>query len=178
VNLLDVIIVVILLLAIGMGARRGLKSGLYLMITLLSTTLAVLLLTVPMERLILNIIKIGSEKYPDAPAVAVLILERRIGAAYVTALLPSLVALFLLAVFGFSIASIEKMRYKTKPNPMSRIFGGVLGLCAGILFTLLFAAQLLRLPWPLSNQMLRESLIVSTLNYIAQPALSGMVGGV
>jgi len=167
----------LLLLAIGMGAHRGLKSGLYLMVTLLSITLAVLLLMPPMEKLILYIVGIGSEKYPDAPAVAVLILEGRTGAAYVAALLPALIILFLLLVFGFLAVRVGRGSYGTKPGNISRIFGAALGLCAGILLILLFAAQLLRLPWPLANQMLRESLIISTLNHIARPILPVMVGG-
>jgi len=177
VSLLDIIIVMILLLAIAMGAHRGLRSGLYLMVTLLSIILAVLLLTVPMERLILNIVGIGSEKYPDAPAVAVLILEGEIGAAYVAALFPALITILLLLMFGFIAVRIGRVKHETKLGIVSRILGAALGLCAGIQLIFLLAAQLLRLPWPPSNQMFRESLIISTLNHIAQPILSVMTGG-
>jgi len=177
VNLLDIVITAILLLAAGMGARRGLKSGLYLIVTLLSILLAVILLTAPLEKLILNIVGIGSEKYPDAPAVAVLILEGRAVAAYAAALLPAFITLSLLLLFGLLIARIGWVRQEKRSGFASRILGAILGLCAGISFTFLFAAQLMRLSWPLPNQMLRGSLIISTLDYIAHPILSMMAGG-
>ena len=176
-NLLDIIIIAIFLLAAGMGARRGLRSGLYLMVALLSVILTVILLTVPLEKLILNIVGIGSEKYPDAPAVAVLILEGRTAAAFAVALLPAFITSSLLLLFGLLIVRIGWMRQKTKSGFASRILGAMLGLCAGISFTFLLAAQLMRLSWPLPNQMLRGSLIISTLDYIAHPILSVMAGG-
>lgn len=176
-SLLDIIILMVLLLAIVMGAYRGLRSGLYLMVTLLSMTLAVLLLTVPIEKVILNIVGIGSEKYPDAPAVAVLILEGKTGAAYVAALLPALIVLSLLLMFGLIALRIDRVKHKMEFGIVSRIIGASLGLCSGILLIFLFAAQLLRLPWPPSNQWLRESLIISTLSHIARPVLSVMTGG-
>ncbi|CAD7842620.1 hypothetical protein S1OALGB6SA_206 [Olavius algarvensis spirochete endosymbiont] len=177
-NLLNIVIIMIYLLAIGMGIHRGLKFGLYLVVTLLSIILAVLLLTVPMEKFILNIVGIGSEKYPDAPAVAVLILEERTDTAYVVALIPTFITLFLLLISGFLVIRIGRGSHKTKPETMSRVFGATLGLFAGILFTFLLAAQLLRLPWPLANQTLRGSLIISTLNHIARPVLSVMAVGI
>lgn len=172
----DIIIIMILLLAIVMGAHRGLRSGLYIMTALLSITLVVLLLTAPMERIILNFAGIGPEKYPDAPPVAVLILEGKIEAAYVAALLPLFISFFLLLGFGFLAVRTGRRRRGTKTGISSRIFGATLGFCAGFLLILLFSAQLLRLPWPLANQMFRESLIISTLNHIARPILSVMAG--
>jgi len=176
VNLLDIIIIMILLLAVGMGAHRGLTSGLYLMATLLSAVFAVILLTAPLERLIFDIIGIDSEKYLDAPAVAVLILEGRTVAAYTAALLPALITLPLLLLFGLLKIRIGWIKKKKKSGFASRILGAMLGLCAGISLISLFAAQLMRLSWPLPNQMLRGSLMISILDYIAHPILSVMAG--
>lgn len=174
-NLLDIVIIVIHLLAIAMGIYRGLKFGLYFVLTLLSITLAVLLLTAPMERLILDITGIGSGKYPDAPTIAVLIWEGQTGTAYLAALVPALITLFLLLVFGLLAVRIDRGSHKAESRTISRVFGATLGFFATNLLTLLLAAQLLRLPWSFANQLLRGSLIISTLNHIAKPILSVMV---
>jgi hypothetical protein len=88
-TLTDGIVIALIFSGALYGAVRGLRPALYLLVTFLASLLAVMLLTGPFERLILDVAKVGSGTYPDAPGVAVLILEDQLVAAYIAALIPT-----------------------------------------------------------------------------------------
>ncbi|MCK5735377.1 MAG: hypothetical protein KAH21_02820, partial [Spirochaetaceae bacterium] len=93
-SLTDIFILLLIILGVVYGIIRGIRPALFLLITFLSSLLAILLLTIPLENLILNLTGVGANRYPDAPAVAVLILEGQTGNAYLASFIPTIIVLF------------------------------------------------------------------------------------
>lgn len=176
-TLTDGIVIALIFSGAVYGALRGLRPALYLVVTFLATLLAVMLLTGPLERLILDVTKVGSSTYPDAPGVAVLILEDQPGAAYAAALIPTFLAAFCL--FALGLGGVLLGRFLTSPSKgsVSRIFGFLCGSVAGASASLLFAVQLVRLPWPPAAAMFRGSLIINAIQHWAEFLLPAIAGG-
>ncbi len=172
--------IIILLLAVAgtvYGFLRGIRPALFLLVTLLAAFLSVMLLTVPLENLILDLTGVGSDNYPGAPAVAVLILEGQSGNAYLAAFIPTMLSLFFILALALGGFLLRPFIIKASGNTISRIFGALLGLCAGAAAGLLTAVQLTRLPWPLAGDMFRGSLIISTINFFAGSLIPALAGG-
>lgn len=173
----DWLIISQVVLGLFYGALRSLRPALFAAVALFGSLLAAAVLTMPLERLILDFSGVGSENYPDAPAVAVLILENHITASWIAAFLPTLLTLFL--IFAFILGSAFFSRYLTDPSKgiLSRGAGGLIGICIGGAFALLFAVQLLRLPSPPASRMFRGSLIITALNHVFPNLLQAFSGG-
>ncbi len=173
----DWFLVVLVFLGLLYGILRSLRPALFAAVVLFGSLLAAALLTVPLERLILDFSGVGSENYPNAPAVAVLILEGHAAASWIAAFLPALMTVFL--VFAFFIGSVLFGRYLTDPDKgvVSRSAGALIGICAGGALALLFSVQLLRLPSPPASKMFRGSLIISALNHLFPNLLTAFSGG-
>ncbi len=175
-SMTDIFILLLIIMGLVYGIIRGIRPALFLLITFLSSLLAILLLTVPLENLILNLTGVGANLYPDAPAVAVLILEGQTGNAYLASFIPTIIVLFFtlaLLIGGFLLKSFIR---DASTSVISRIFGGAGGLTAGITAGLLVVLQLSRLPWPVAGAMFQGSYIISSLNLITPwliPSLSG-----
>jgi uncharacterized membrane protein required for colicin V production len=159
------------------GGIRGIRPSLYLLVTFLAAILSVLLLTGPLENLILDLAKIGSGKYPDAPAVAVLILEEQTGGAYLAAMIPTVLTAFWLLVLIAGGVMLGPMLYEASRTAVSRILGTVSGLMAGACAALLVIVQLVRLPWPPAAAMFRGSLITAALNHATKTLIPILAGG-
>ena len=176
-SMTDIIILLILVLGTVYGAVRGIRPSLFLLITLLSALLAILLLTIPLERLILNLSGVGADTYPGAPAVAVLILEGETGNAYLASFIPTGLALFFMMALGIGGVLLKPFFQKALISSVSRIIGAFGGFFAGLTAGLIVILQLSRLPWPSAAAMFRDSLIISSLNLFFPsliPAFSGV----
>ena len=171
---------ILLLAAAGTvyGIIRGVRPALFLFVTFLAALLSVMLLTVPLENLILDLTGVGSENYPDAPAVAVLILEGQTGNAYLAAFIPSFLTFFLLMALLVGGVLLGPIIRDASRNTLSRLSGAVCGLFAGGAAALLLAVQLIRLPWPPAGDMFRGSLIISAVNHFAESLLPALAGGI
>ena len=173
----DMLILIIAIAAALYGAFRGFRAALYLLITVLAAVLAVLTLTTPLERIVLDLSGVGADNYPGGPAVAVLLLEGRSGLAYLAAFIPSLLAAFFLLVLAIGGVLLGRYIRDPRRGTASRTGGAVVGLAAGAVLALLFGAQLLRMPWPPAGGWLRGSLILSTVDYLAETVLPTLAGG-
>jgi len=172
----DIALLVMIAAGALYGGLRGIRPALYLLVTLLMSILAMLLFTTVLETLILNLSGIGSDTYPGAPAVAVLILEDQVPKAYLASLIPSI-----LLVFGFLIlivgqALLRPLMIEASRSKFSHIAGLVCGLVSGIVAALLSIIQLMRLPWPPAGQMLRNSLIMAALTGLTEFLIPPLVG--
>jgi len=175
-SMTDLIILLLIILGTAYGVFRGVRPALFLFITFLGSLLAVLLLTVPLENLILNMSGVGAGRYPDAPAVAVLILEGQNGNAYLASFIPGILAAFFLLALAAGGLLLKPFFSNASITVFSRIFGAFCGLGAGLTAGLLVILQLSRLPWPAASSMFRGSLIISFVNLLIPhlvPALSG-----
>lgn len=159
------------------GVLRGIRPALFLLVTFLSALLAVMLLTVPLENLILDLTGIGSDNYPGAPAVAVLILEGQTANAYLAAFIPTLIALFLIMVLVIGGILLGQFIRDASRSTASRILGAICGFLAACSASLLIAVQLVRMPWPVAGEMFRGSLLVSALNHVAGSLIPALAGG-
>lgn len=177
-TLTDTFILILAAAGTMYGIIRGVRPALYLFVTFLAALLAVMLLTVPLENLILDLTGVGSENYPDAPAVAVLILEGQSGNAYLAAFIPTFLTFFLLLALGVGGVLLGQFLRDASKNALSRLFGGIFGLCAGTAAALLLAVQLVRLPWPPAGEMFRYSLIISAVNHFAESLIPALTGGI
>ena len=100
---LDALLILFILASAVHGAVRGIRGALRLTVIFLASMLAAMLLIAPLERGALRLSNINPADYPGAPAVAVLILNQRSAAAYLTALIPlfiMFIALFVPTLFG------------------------------------------------------------------------------
>ena len=172
----DVALLVMIAAGAFYGGLRGIRPALYLLVTLLMSILAVLLFTTPLEGLILKLSGIGSDTYPGAPAVAVLILEDQIPKAYLASLIP-----LMLTVFGFLILIIggtllKPLMIEASRSTFSHIAGLICGLASGAVAALLFIIQLMRLPWPPAGGMLRKSLIMAALTSLSESLIPSLLG--
>lgn len=171
---------ILLLAAAGTvyGVIRGIRPALFLFVTFLAALLAVLLLTVPLENFILDLTKVGSGKYPGAPAVAVFILENETGNAFLAAFIPTMLAMFLLLALGIGGIMLGHYIRDASRSILSRLFGAIFGFCSGSAAALLLAVQLIRFPWPPAAEMFRGSLIISAVNHFAESLLPALAGGI
>ena len=171
---------ILLLAAAGTvyGIIRGVRPALFLFVTFLAALLSVMLLTVPLENLILDVTGVGSGNYPGAPAVAVLILEGQTGNAYLAAFIPAFFTLFLLMTLIVGGVLLGQMIREASRSSLSRILGGICGLCTAAAASLLLAVQLVRLPWPPAGDMFRGSLIISAVNHFTESLLPALAGGI
>lgn len=176
-TLTDILLLVLIAGGTFYGILRGIRPALFLLITFLAALLAVMLLTVPLENLVLDLTGVGSENYPGAPAVAVLILEGQTGNAYLAAFIPSIIALFLLLILVVGGILLGQFIRDPSRSAGSRILGAFGGFLAGSAASLLVAVQLVRMPWPLAGEMFRGSLLMSALNHIAEPLIPALAGG-
>ncbi|MDT8297695.1 MAG: CvpA family protein [Spirochaetaceae bacterium] len=176
-TLTDGIVIALIFSGAVYGAFRGLRPALYLLVTFLASLMAVMLLTGPFERLILDVAKVGAGSYPGAPGVAVLILEDQPGAAYAAALIPTFLAAFCLFALGLGGVMLGKFLTDPSKGYASRIFGFLVGSAAGVSASLLFAVQLVRLPWPPAAAMFRGSLIINAIQHWAAFLLPAVAGG-
>jgi len=175
-SLTDIIILLLIILGPLYGVFRGIRPALFMLITFLGSLLAVLLLTIPLENLILNLTGVGADRYPDAPAVAVLILEGQSSNAYLASFIPSILVVFFLMALAIGGLLLKPFFDEASTTVVSRIIGAFCGLGAGLSAGLLVILQLSRLPWPAASAMFRGSLFISFLNlFLPQliPALSG-----
>ena len=143
---------------------------------LLGSLLAGMTLIGPLENAILNLSGIPADDYPGAPAVAVLILKQRTALAYIPALIPGFVTLFL--VFALALGRVLLREFFVEPSrtALSRIGGGLLGLMNGALVSLIVWLQLTRMPWPPAVLVSRGSLLMSAVNHIAEFLIPGLAG--
>jgi len=175
-SMTDIIILLLIILGPVYGIFRGIRPALFMFITFLGSLLAVLLLTVPLENLILNLSGIGADRYPDAPGVAVLILEGQSSNAYLASFIPSILTAFFLMALTIGGLLMKPFFDEASTTALSRIIGAFCGLGAGMTAGLLVILQLSRLPWPAASAMFRGSLVISFLNLFLPhliPALSG-----
>jgi hypothetical protein len=163
-SLTDLIIFLLIIFGTVYGVFRGIRPALFLFITSMGSLLAVLLLTVPLENLILNISGIGADRYPDAPAVAVLILEGQSGNAYLASFIPGILAVFFFLALVVGGLLLKPFFGNASTTVLSRILGAFCGLGAGLTAGLLVILQLTRLPWPAAGAMFRGSLLISFMN--------------
>jgi uncharacterized membrane protein required for colicin V production len=177
-TLTDVFLILLAAAGAIYGIIRGIRPSLYLLVTFLGALLAVILFTVPLERLVLDLTGVGSENYPGAPAVAVLILEGQTGNAYLAAFIPSILALFLLLALGIGGVLLGQFIRNASRNTLSRVFGALCGLLAGSVAALLVAVQLSRMPWPAAGEMFRGSILISALNHVVDWLIPALVGGI
>jgi len=175
-SMTDIIILLLIILGAVYGVSRGIRPALFIFITFLGSLLAVLLLTVPLENLILNLSGVGADRYTDAPAVAVLILEGQGSNAYLASFIPSILAVFFLLALAIGGLLLKSFFSEASTTAFSRVTGAFCGLCAGLTAGLLVILQLSRLPWPTASAMFRGSLVISFFNLFIPhfiPALSG-----
>ena len=175
-TLLDIIFLSFILLGLIYGAIRGTRPALWLTVVLLASLLAGMTLIGPLENVVLNLSGIPADDYPGAPGVAVLILRERTALAYITALIPGFITLFL--VFALALGRVLLRGFFVEPSrtALVRISGGLLGLINGALVSLIVGVQLTRLPWPPAVVVSRGSLLMSAVNHIAEfliPSLAG-----
>jgi uncharacterized membrane protein required for colicin V production len=175
-SITDVFILLLILSGIVYGFVRGIRPSLFLLTTFLSSLLAVVLLTIPLEHLILNLSGIGADLYPDAPAVAVLILEGQDSAAYLASFIPGMLVFFFILALIVGGLLLKPFFREVTTGPASRLFGMFFGLFSGITAALLVILQLLRLPWPLAGTMFRESLILTAFNHFALSWITSITG--
>ena len=173
----DFIIIAMVFAGALYGGIRSLRPALFAAVMLFGSLLAAAALTLPLERLILDLSGVGAENFPGAPAVAVLILENHEAGAYLAAFLPSFFVLFLVLFFGAAGAFLGRYFVEPAKGVPSRTAGVLVGLCAGSALALLFIAQLLRLPSPPASRMFRGSLLVSALNHALPDLLPAFSGG-
>lgn len=173
----DILLLVLIAGGTFYGILRGIRPALFLLVTFLAALLAVMLLTVPLENLVLDLTGVGSDNYPGAPAVAVLILEGQTANAYLAAFIPAMLTLFLILVLVIGGVLLGQFIRDASKSAVSRILGAISGFLAGCSAALLIAVQLVRMPWPLAGEMFRGSLLMSALNYIAEPLIPALAGG-
>ena len=173
----DWLIVFLLFLGAVYGVVRGLRAALFAAAALFASLLAAAVLTAPMERLVLDLAGVGSENYPGAPAVAVLILEGRETAAWAAAFLPSFLALFPVLVAVVGSVFLKRIFVEPSRGVFSRGTGVLVGFVAGTALALIFVVQLLRLPSPPASRMFRGSLLIATVNHVAPDILQAFSGG-
>lgn len=176
-SLTDIFILLLIILGVVYGIIRGIRPALFLLITFLSSLLAILLLTIPLENLILNLTGVGANRYPDAPAVAVLILEGQTGNAYLASFIPTIIVLFFTLALLIGGVLLKSFIRDASTAVISRVLGGAVGLTAGITAGLLLVLQLSRLPWPASGAMFRGSYIISSLNLLVPSLIPVLSGG-
>jgi len=176
-SLTDIFILLLLVLGVAYGVFRGIRPSLFLFITLLASLLAVLLLTVSLEKLILNLTGVGADRYPDAPAVAVLILEGQTGNAYLASFIPTILVFFFLLVLIIGGVLLKSFIREVSNHVVSRILGALCGLGAGLAAGLIVVLQLSRLPWPIAGLMFRESFIIASLNLYLPSLIHALAGG-
>ena len=174
----DVIILVLALAGGTYGLVRGLRPTLYLLIVFLTSLLAMMYLTMPIERLFLRLSGLGVETYAGAPMVAVFILEGEDVMAYSASLIPLYITILLLILF--SVCARFGRKYFTEPSKgtLSRILGLVAGLVSGGALALIFAVQLVRLPRPMAVTMVRDSILLNALNDAVSHLLPTLAGGI
>ena len=175
----DIIIFVLIIAGIGYGLMRGIRPTLSLLIAFLLSMIAMMFLTLPLESLMIRLAGLGEgEAYKGAPAVAVFILEGEDTLAYTAALIPGFLTLAVLILFGI-LAGIGK-RFLTEPSGSvaSRLWGAFGGILVGVVLSVIFAVQLVRLPRPLAGSMFRGSLILNLLNSTADYLLPTLAGGI
>ena len=175
-TILDIVLLIPVLLGLVFGILKGLRPTLWLLVVLLASLLSGMLLTPSIERLILDLSGVGSSNYPDAPGVAVLILEDKTALAYVSALIPTWITALL--IVAFTVGGLLLNRYFVEPklNAVSRISALVFGLAAGTAFSLLVAVQISRLPWLPAGRAASGSLLMAALRHYGEfilPALGG-----
>lgn len=173
----DILLLVLIAGGTTYGIVRGIRPALFLLVTFLAALLAIMLLTVPIENLVLDLTGIGSENYPGAPAVAVLILEGQPGNAYLAAFIPTMLVLFLILVQVIGGILLGQFIRDASRSATSRIMGAIGGFLAGCSASLIVAVQLVRMPWPVAGDMFRGSLLMSALNHIAEPLIPALAGG-
>ena len=173
----DILILIMIAGGLAYGLLRGVRPALFLLITLLASLLGLILLTAPMERLLIDLSPVDIEAYADAPAVAVFILEGEDGFAYLAALIPIFFTIF--GILGLILGGALTRGFLTEASRGigSRIIGSLAGFASGTILALLFAVQLIRLPWPPAGNMFRDSLLISALNSAVYYLLPGLAGG-
>ncbi len=171
---------ILLLLAAGgilYGSLRGLRSSLFLLITLLADLLLVILLVRPFESLLLIISPLDSEVYYGAPAVAAFLLEGEKVFAFLAALFPAIVTVFAFLILIFGSYLLKPVISAVQRGWASRVAGAVCGLLAGFTAIVILGIQLIRLPWPPSVTLFRGSIIYSALETFAGGLIPMAAGG-
>ena len=175
-SLTDIFILLLIIMGVIYGVLRGVRPALFLFTAFLASILGVMLLTIPFERLILDLSGIGADQYPDAPAVAVLILEGKSSNAYLASFIPTMLVFFFLLALVIGGMLLKPFIRDASTGMVSRLLGGFCGLCAGLTAGLLVILQLSRLPWPMAGTMFKASLIIETLNHFASPLIAALSG--
>lgn len=173
----DIIIIALAVAGAAYGFIRGVRPALYLLIGLLCSLLAMMFLTLPVENLMLRVSDVDASAYLGAPAVAVFILEGEDVLAYVASLIPLFFMILIMMFFVFGGRVGKRLLTEPGKGVMSRIIGLPVGAICGGILSLIFAAQLIRLPRPMAGSMFRESVLLNALSDVAGYLLPSLAGG-
>jgi len=159
------------------GVFADLRRTLFLLVSLLLIFLVVLLSTSYFEHFIMRSAGINPADFSGAPAVAVLILEGSTVYAFIAALIPFFIFIFIMTVyFLFDILLLKRLSVGKKNALPFRIAGFAAGAVSGIILVILYALQLSRLPWPPAAGIFSSSYFLSLFEYAAPyfvPVISG-----
>ena len=175
-NALDYGLLLCIVLGIFHGLIVGLRSNLWLLVVLLGSILVNVTLLKQLELIILNLSGIGADKYPDAPAVMVFILEDADSLASFVSILPGIITVFFLILYCVMSSLFLRFRKEATPKIPIRLFSVFLGFINGVALDLIAIMQLLRLSWHFTGQIVEGSLLVSVLIHKLPWFLPGLAG--
>ena len=177
-NFLDYVLLAALPFGVIYGIIKGLRSTLWLIIVLLGIILADYFLIGHIERIVLNWSGLNASNYPDAPGVAVLILNNKTIWASVAALAPTFIAIVILILSRILRWLINSFVLAPPSlNTHTRLGGAIVGVLAGAVFCFLVIIQMDRLPWAWTGDIVGKSRIIDRIRDWAPSLLIQFSGG-